>query len=265
MNRLFKFSSALIFVAAAASVQAATPLYAITSPLTSGNATYFGTYTISQVFTLNDSYNVAALGLIDSGSGLYDVNDLNGAVNRRGFYFNHNVSLINSSNQVIRDVTFLKGDDPVTSGSYGPGTLGVSAPPTVANPNPSNIAQFRYLDVVPITLTAGTYQLVSSWDYSNYRDGLGLNSARDTHLSVSRTSTTASFAAGAALGVATYSVNGGSNGLISDGSVRAPRIIAANVLLEAVPVSPVPEPAEWAMMVAGLATVGAIAKRRRKS
>jgi hypothetical protein len=91
-------------------------------------------------FTLNGSYQVSALGLINTTVSHPGVGP---------FVNTHSVGLFDSSNQQLASVTF----SPSTPGTAGPG-----APASAAL-----LANFQYQNVVPLILSAGNYKLISSY------------------------------------------------------------------------------------------------------
>jgi hypothetical protein len=229
------------------SAYAAIPLYTVTEGITAfvGSATFSIPATITQSFTLTENYNLTALGLLDSGFRAFDYQpyqppgstpDDSYKIFNQGFFGSHTVSVLNSTSGVVAQTTFSAG----LTGYAGPGSL-----PLSNLSSNQNLAQFKYIDIAPIALTAGQYTMVSTWDL-NGRDGFTLRVANGGY----------DAAQGATLGnvfVRTGPINGFPAGVG----------FASNLLLEPAAVSPIPEPSEIAMMVAGLGVVGAIARRRK--
>ncbi len=230
------------------SAHAAIPLYTVTEGITGffGYTNYSAPITITQSFTLTENYNLTALGLLDSGHRAYDfpppyqppgsTSDDSYKIFNQGFFGSHTVSVLNSASGVVAQTTFAAG----LTGDDGPGSLPLSNFSTN-----QNLARFKYIDIAPTPLTAGQYTMVSTWDF-NDRDGFILRGGNGGYAA----------AQGATLGNV-YVRTGPMNGFTAGVG------FASNLLLEPVAVSPVPEPSEVAMMIAGLGAVGAIARRRK--
>jgi hypothetical protein len=244
MISFFKAAGSAAFASVlSVSAHAAIPLYTVDVGITVfGQQSSGVTTTITQSLTLTESYNVTALGLLDSGFRPFDYQWFGQApINNRqifnqGFFGSHTVSLLNSSLAVVAQTTFAPG----LTGYTGPGTLPVS------NVFPNvNVAQFRYIDIAPTLVSAGNYSLVSTWAGGD-RDGFQL-----------LTNSGYTAATGATLGAAFVSITGPVINFSAGVS------FAGNLLLEPTAVSPIPEPSEVAMMIAGLGVLGAIARRRK--
>jgi hypothetical protein len=215
-------------------VQAATPLFVLDVANNSSNF-IGGELSLSFSFSLNDNYSVSAIGLIDVGALTWADS---------GFKATHLVSLLDSANNVIASATF----SPTSNGTIGPGTY---------LPTNTSYAQFRYLDITPVTLMSGNYKFVTTYPATTTNSNQFLP---DSDFFLIRpltelSSTSANNFDGLRSVVGSYS-NLGSG---TPGSI----FISANALLDPVSVSAVPEPSEFAMMIIGLGVIGAMARRRR--
>jgi PEP-CTERM motif len=247
MNSFFKAAGSAVFASVlSANAHAAIPLFTVSEGMTG----FFGTSldsrptTVTQSFTLTENYNLTALGLLDSGHRAYNYQPYrppgtfpSGSDNlfNQGFYGSHTVSVFNSTSGLVAQSTFAAG----LTGYAGPGSLPLSN----FSPN-QNLAQFKYIDIAPIALTAGQYTMVSTWN-TNEGDGFVIRRFNGGYTAL----------AGATL-----------DGVIfSQGStiVNVGVGFASNLLLESAAVSPIPEPSEVAMMIAGLGVLGAFARRRK--
>jgi PEP-CTERM motif len=224
------FACSLAFIAPA--LQAATPLFALNA-IQYGASGTGGEFSLGFRFSLNGNYSVSSLGLLDYGSNTWS---------QSGFEATHLVSLLDSGNNVLAQVTF----SPISAGTIGPGT-----------PDGSN-SQFRYLSITPLTLTAGVYTFTATYPTPTNLSVVGLfNNDFYLYRPLSElTSTTASNFA------SSVSYPGGTGAFFGSGQTLDAYIFA-NALLDPVSVSAVPEPSEFAMMIIGLGVIGAMARRRR--
>jgi hypothetical protein len=234
---LTKVGLTLGALAFSANIYAAVPLYTVNVGINGFG--YGRPSTVSQSFSLTASYNLTALGLFDSGHLPYAVGATS-PVSRQGFYETHTVSLLNASSAIVAQTTFAAG----TTANAGPGfLLGINIVIGPGRP-PLNVAQFRYLDVATTLLAPGRYTLVSTWG--------GIS---DAYVAASGAHTAAD---GVEMNLASVQ-SSGSISVYTPGTVS----FASNLLLEPATVSPIPEPSEVAMMMAGLGVVAALSRRRK--
>jgi len=210
----------LICGAALAWAAATTPASAAIEALTVDTHNFGGLsnppFTLGWNFTVNEDVTLEQLGIYDRfGDGLADA---------------HAIGLWSSGGSLLRSVTIFDG-----TGDASNGELAAS--------------NFRYRDVTPLLLTAG----------STYHLGATYASSRDHYDFVT---------AGAVSTISQISVIGGvqqSGGFAFPGRpiANGVMIIGPNFRVAGVAAAPVPEPASWALMILGFGGAGAVLRRRR--
>jgi hypothetical protein len=207
LERAFTLAAAMAAVLGAAAHAAGTP--AMSYSLNTGEALGNPPYTLGWEFTVNAPVTIDGLGVFDD--------------NLDGLAESHDVGLWNGAGSLLASATVAAGTtDPL-------------------------IDNFRYADVAPLTLQAGTYFIGATWlsgDDPNVFTGDPGTVTTVPQISYDA----AAYASGGVLADPTSIVT------------AAQGYFGPNLLI-----SSVPEPATWAMMVIGFGGLGAALRSRRRS
>jgi hypothetical protein len=207
LQRAFALAAAAAVLGAAAAAHAGTPAMSYSN--NTGESLGNPPFTLGWEFTVNTPVTVDGLGVFDDSLD--------------GLAESHDVGLWNSTGTLLTSTTVLAG----------------TADPLIGN--------FRYADIAPLTLQAGTYVIGATW-----LSGAD-NNVFTTDGGVVTTIPQITFDAAAYTGGSTLadptSIVAASEGYFGP-----------NLL-----VTPVPEPATWAMMLVGFGGMGAAMRGRRKS